>query len=885
VNEAERQRTEAARSAMALGLSTPSREATRLFAGGSGLVAIFAGFFLVALVAGWVLVSRQRQILRDRAHAFVAGVVDFRRNQLEAWIFERRGDAIVAGKDRVLVRALGVARNEDAKPLEEEATRRLELIGAAYRYKGLVAFDRDGQSRVVVGFDAARVPPEWVAFARAAMSANAARLIGFRRIEALPNGLSFDVVTPVVREDGRGGQTVVGALVLRMDPSNIITGAFSVPSTIFASAEISLVVGGSAEVFFVRLQQRSSGAPWVSAQLPAWPLSPQAMFARGAPSLAGARNERGAVVIAVAASLTDVPATVLGQVEEDELVAAGARALWLTVSLLAALFMTVALLARYGWARRTREALRANEEKFRIIFETMQEGYALSAIEGEILLVNPAMARMLGYEKASDLLGKSMPNDVFADPDERAKLRARLAETGAVQGYKATFKRVDGSPVIVEGNVRLLRDGSGAPVGVEGIVRDMTAHYEIRGELIAAREAAETAALAKSQFLANMSHEIRTPLNAIVGLGHLMLRSELPPRQRTYVNQIQSSARMLLGTVEHVLDFSKIDAGKLELEAVPFELDDVVEDVVGILSVQAQAKGVSLVTSFGPDVPRALLGDPLRLGQVLTNLAGNALKFTHAGQVTLAVEREDQGVGGARLKFSVRDTGIGISAEQLARIFEPFTQGDGSTTRQFGGTGLGLSISRQIVDLMGGHLEATSTPGQGSVFSFAVRFPVRAVAAVADAVAGPPEILRGARVLVAEDNAINQEVARELLESVGVVVFMANNGQDAVDAVLSSNGAIEAVLMDLQMPRLDGLAATRAIRAHAAQARLPIIAMTAHALVAERDHCLAAGMNDYVSKPFEPAELFALLARWLAGRSLVPDVASAPADGPAARPA
>ncbi len=867
MKEAERQRTEAARSVMALRLPAPSREASRLLGGGGGIVAIFAAFFVVAVVAGGLLVARQKGRMRARARGFVSGVADFRTMQLRRWVDERRGDALVTRADPILAHAL--AAGPTAAKDEDGAAKRLALVATAYGYTALVGLDPKGERRFGFGAEGQLVSPEWTARAREAMKTGSIQVLGLRRTDTSPPGLAFDIVAPVMLE-GPNAKVVAGALVLRTDPSRVLFEVFDIAPATSLSGELSLIVGTGPGALFVHPKHQVEGHTWIATQPSATNDMPEARLARGITDLAGATDEGGKPILAVARPLPDFGATLIGQIETDELVGEGARALWLMVSLLAGLFLATALLARFGWARRTREALRANAEKFKIIFETMQEGYILSTAEGQILLVNPAMGHMLGYANPNELLGKSMPTDVFVDAGERTRLRGLLAEAGTVKNFKATFKRTDGSPVIVEGNVRLVKDETGAPVGTEGIVRDMTAHYQARAELIAAREAAEAAAVAKSQFLANMSHEIRTPLNAIVGLGHLLLRGELPTRQRTYVNQIQSSARMLLGTVEHVLDFSKIEAGKLELEAVPFQLDDVIEDVVGMLSAQAQGKGVALVTALPADVPRALLGDPLRLGQVLTNLVGNALKFTRAGQVTLAVERIELGVQGALLKFSVRDTGIGISADQLARIFEPFQQGDGSTTRQFGGTGLGLSISRQIVDLMGGRIEATSTPGAGSVFSFAVLLPLRTeagapAASTADDVLA---VLRGARVLVAEDNAINQEVARELLEGVGVVVFMADNGQDAVDTVLASNGAIEAVLMDLQMPRLDGLAATRALRAHAALARLPIIAMTAHALVAERERCVAAGMNDYVSKPFEPSELFALLARVLAGRQL-----------------
>jgi PAS domain S-box-containing protein len=855
---------DAARFALALGLTAPSREASRLLRGGGGIVAIFVAFFVVAVVAGGLLVRRQTRVLRERAFGFVSSVAIYRSGLLERWLDERRGDALVASRDPVL------ARGFDGGAATSAATRRLSLIARAYGYSSLVALDRDGRPRFSHGDAPELLAPDVVARARRAMEATAIDVVGLRPTRGPAPRLAFDLIAPVIDEEAAPGR-VAGALLLRVDPERVLVDVLAIAPASSPSGELSLVVGHGRDAVFAYPRRHGTARPMVTAEPPADPRAPEAIAASGATDFSGARDEAGEPLIAFAAPLPGFDATTVGHIQTAELVGEGARALWLTISLLGGAFLGVALLARWGWARRARAALRASEEKFRIIFETMQEGYILSAIEGAILLVNPAAVRMLGYPDEKALLGKSMPDDVFTDPEERRLLRERVLKDGVVQGYKATFKRADGSPVIVEGNVRLIRGEDGQPLGLEGIIRDMSAHYQIRADLIAAREAAETTAQAKSQFLANMSHEIRTPLNAIVGLGHLLLRGDLPARERTYVNQIQASARILLGTVEDVLDFSKIEAGRLELERVPFSLDEVVGNVVSVLGVQAQAKGVALSTSLGGDVPRALVGDPLRLGQVLMNLVGNALKFTRAGEVVVEVAVVERGADDAALRFAVRDTGIGVTAEQLDRIFEPFTQADGSTTRQYGGTGLGLTICRQIVEAMGGKLEASSSPGVGSTFYFAVRLPVRDAAAPRAAETAPGErfaaleVLRGARVLVAEDNAINQEVARELLEGAGLHVTIAVDGRDAVEKVLA-DPKLELVLMDLQMPRLDGLAATRELRARPELAHLPIVAMTAHALVAERERCLAAGMDDYVSKPFEPADLFSLIARRLAGR-------------------
>ena len=553
---------------------------------------------------------------------------------------------------------------------------------------------------------------------------------------------------------------------------------------------------------------------------------------------------------------------------------------------------------------------------------------------------------------------------------------------------------------------------------LDALVQRRTAQLRAtQQDLKVAKEKAEEATEMKSMFLANMSHEIRTPMNAVIGMAYLALKTPLSEKQRDYVNKIHNAGTSLLGVINDILDFSKIEAGRLDIEAVDFRLDDVIASVTSITAQKAQDKGLEFLAEIADSVPQNLVGDPLRLGQVIANLINNAIKFTEQGDVYLKVELLEQVGERARLRFSVKDTGIGMTPEQAARLFQPFSQADMSTTRKHGGTGLGLTICRRLVELMGGEIWLESEPGAGSTFLFTVSVGVasgparsrmipeqlRAVSALVvddnaaardilvhaldgfcarvDAVSSGEEAiaavkqhdsgrpydvifmdwrmpgmdgiqaarlikedpqlktrpavvlvtafgreevreeaeriqmdgfllkpvttsmlldtlvslfagagqdrtalapavdrhadrLRGVRILLAEDNEINQQIAVELLEGVGATVEVANDGLEAVRKLLDQPMPpnYDVVLMDLQMPEMDGYQATKKIRSDPRFASFPIIAMTAHATIEERQKCLDAGMNGHVSKPIDPSSLFETLERFVAPTAKGPAV-------------
>ena len=516
-------------------------------------------------------------------------------------------------------------------------------------------------------------------------------------------------------------------------------------------------------------------------------------------------------------------------------------------------------------------ALRQSETTLRLAFEYANSGMCLVDMTGRLMRVNAKMSDIFGYGKAeleamtvNDLV---LPEDADLSPRFIERARQGLVEQSR---FEKRYRRRDGEVITCEVASSLVRDHDGEPLYFISQVQDISERKRHESELQRAREAAEAANRAKSQFLAHMSHEIRTPMNGVLGMAQLLEQEPLTPDQSEMVTNIRSAGRSLLSVINDILDFSKIEAGQLHIEIQPFDLPRKLGNVVKILSVIARDKGITLTLDPLPTIEGHLLGDAMRLEQVLFNLVGNALKFTEQGGVTIRIGLVAANPEHVRLRFEIEDTGIGMSQEALDRLFTPFTQADASITRRFGGTGLGLTISKRLIEMMGGTINASSVEGRGSRFWFELPFARELDTTVEPAEENwsiPATTMDATRrpaprkALVVDDNSINRQLVARILKREGVECTLAGDGQQALDLLRAAPNAFDVVFMDVQMPVMDGLAATRQIRQEPPLAHLPVIALTAGVLAQEREAATAAGMDDFLAKPLDIEKMKEMLER------------------------
>ncbi|NOQ80683.1 MAG: response regulator [Gammaproteobacteria bacterium] len=549
-------------------------------------------------------------------------------------------------------------------------------------------------------------------------------------------------------------------------------------------------------------------------------------------------------------------------------------------------FITLNLIIRLNKQKYSRkqieDALRQNEKKYYRLTNNLNNYFTYRKdTNGEIIHMSDSVEQVIGYS-----LDDIMINfDKYTTGSESTLANIQKTAFDDEQiSYEVEVKAKDGSIHNIELSEITIRDNDNQIIEYEGIAHDITEQKRYEKQLSDSKEQAELANKIKSQFLANMSHEIRTPLNGIIGLGQVLLKSELTSKQRLHLQKINTSSDLLLHLVNEILDFSKVESGQMELDKVNFSIQDVVNNVCELLIDKAIQKNIQLSFFIEPDVPDIMMGDPLRLSQILMNITNNAIKFTEQGKIDIHVDLSMKDEHSYTLLFKIKDTGIGLSPKDISKLFKEFSQVDSSMSRKFGGTGLGLAICKKLAHLMQGRIWVESQPEFGSTFFFTVRLERISTEKNTDFYKSNKEIKSDntfhslddndfnasqsiesgssvPKILLAEDNKINQVVALNFLEEVEAEVVVVNNGREALERVQKEHFSL--ILMDLQMPEMDGFEAMEHIRAIPAYANLPIIAMTAHAMLGDRERCLKKGMNDYLAKPVDMDILIDTVNRWL----------------------
>ena len=522
--------------------------------------------------------------------------------------------------------------------------------------------------------------------------------------------------------------------------------------------------------------------------------------------------------------------------------------------------------------RKTEKSLIEQQHLMNSLLERTHEGFWFIDLDAITTDVNPAMCQILGRPR-EDIIGKNIFQFVDAENEKVLRHQIEQRKKGVAGAYEVALQRPGGANIPCLNNATPLFTTEGDKIGSVGIWADITGIKESQRSLEIEKERAQEANRAKSEFLATMSHEIRTPMNGVLGMAGLLLKTRLDSKQVHYADRIKQSGEGLLSLLNNILDISKIESGGVELEMVDFHLPRLLQEVHALMESRAQEKGLEYVATIAPETPTGLWGDFGRIKQILFNLIGNAIKFTESGAIEIRVSHSDIADGTCLIRFDISDTGIGIEADKIARVFEKFAQADASTTREYGGTGLGLAICHDLSRMMGGDIGVESEAGKGSTFWFTVtceKSKIDATAITLDKTASIParplEASRPYRILLAEDNPLNQEITVATLEGMGHDVTVVENGADAVREVQS--GPYEVVLMDMQMPIMDGITATKAIRRLAGGvSRIPIIALTANAMVGDREKYLASGMNAYASKPFEPDQLLSTISHCVEGKA------------------
>ncbi len=830
------------------------------------LTLVTFAFILTTSVFVYFLV---RKSVHAQDEARLGGLLNSKATEVYNWLWERKGDSMVASHlPKLLEHTEALKQNKTLSPAEQrDILGPLQVIQKTYIYGNAAVSSKNG--KIVAATPKKEFGPFTEELIQKVIRTGE---LGFSPLYRNSGELLLDLSAPIRKksEDNRG--PVLGATLFQIKPDNIVFPILSHWEPPFKTADLLLLFQQDHHAFVMnqpRLAMEKNGITF--------PLDPEYAGANeilnGTDGPVKGIDYRGEQVVGRIRRIQGTDWFLLSKMDEKEerkLIFASVFE-FVGVFILLGAFITGILISWYRL--KSSKKLRISEERLRFAqvlanLATWEWDLSLGSVEW-----SGVPYRVLGLhqeetlpETYSSLMERVHPGDVA---DLKLGIESLLRAKNGLK-FKMEHRLVSdkGNTIHVEHHVyRLSQSGTDERSRIIGTIQDVTSRKLLEQKLTQAIATAENETRSKSQFLANVSHELRTPMNVISGLVHLAAKSDSDQKRREYLHKISIASKNLNAITNDLLDFTKIESGKLTIEETGFNLDELGNYVKTILAQKASEKSLALTFSISPRIPRDLVGDPLRLGQVLVNLGGNAVKFTQFGGVDIRIELANTQPGASaiesvRLLFSVTDTGIGISKSQMERLFKSFSQADASTSRKYGGTGLGLAISKELVELMGGTpIVAESTEGEGSKFSFSLELPVMEPKELTDLEKESLPLI-GARILVVDDHEINQLVSFELLEAAGCNVTALGSGKNAIIALQQFERKFDVVLMDLQMPEMDGFETTRAIRKIPRLQSIPIIAMTALGISENFDKCQEAGMNDFVTKPIDPDKLLETVRKW-----------------------